>query len=118
MKFYYTDGSSTFNAVSGFGCVNSKQTETFSINSPSTLNSQPSTFEVFTFPHEANDFLDITITALDNTGSTLAEKKLENLYIQPKVITQHTCRFFNDSIPFSTSFTLENEGPWSDLWEQ
>ena len=81
------------------------------------LNSKLSTFEVFTFPHDSNDLLDITITALDNTGSTLAEKKLENLYIQPNVITQHTCCFFNDSILSSTSFTLENEGQWSDLLE-
>lgn len=27
IKFYYTGGSSTLNAKTGYGCVNSKQTE-------------------------------------------------------------------------------------------
>jgi len=120
MQFYYTGGSSTFNPFSGFGCVNSRQTETFSLsganNSSSPLGETEGgrTFEVYTFPHEANDFIDMKITALDAQGQAVAEKTLGNLYIQPNVITQHTCRFFNDSISTQASFQIEDEGRWSE----
>lgn len=116
MKFNYTGGSSSFNAVSGFGYVNSKQEEVFSIDS--TYYGKPSQFEIYTFPHEANDFIDVDYTALDKTGSVVAEGSMENMYIQPNKITQHTETFFEessepeDSVSVVQAFTLFNDGKW------
>lgn len=48
MKFYYTGGSSTFNPVSGYGCINSRQTEFRVVTSE--MHGKGCQFEVFTFP--------------------------------------------------------------------
>lgn len=130
MKFYYTGGSSTFNALTGYGSVNSRQTEIFTLSD--TDNSSPSgeteggrSFEVYTFPHESHDLLDVTITALDSNGTTVAESKLGNLAIQPNIITQHTCTFFTTSgttDPTTASvhpfFNIQDDGKWADVLEQ
>ena len=54
IKFYYTGGSSTLDATTGYGCVNSRQTEIFNF----TDNNRD--FTVYTFPHE-----EMTISILD-----------------------------------------------------
>lgn len=60
IKFYYTGGSSTLDATTGYGCVNSKQTESFKISN-STRD-----FVVFTFPHDVGNVnMDITFLNAD-----------------------------------------------------
>ena len=65
MKFYYTGGSSTLDATTGFGCVNSKQTEYREINDE--MGRKGMEFNVFTFPHAIEDTLKMTITALTSS---------------------------------------------------
>lgn len=113
MKFYYTGGSSTFNAISGFGCVNSKQTEILTVTNPSA---DTHTFEIYSFPHNTTGNLTIKVTAMDIAGNTITEKTYENVPIQQNVITQYTTQFFTD-IPgavttLSTTTTVENNGEW------
>ena len=59
IKFYYTGGSSTLDATTGYGCVNSRQTEIFNF----TDNNRD--FTVYTFPHEENKAIKMTISILD-----------------------------------------------------
>lgn len=115
MQFYFTGGSSTFNATTGFGCVNSKQTEVISIeNSKNTANGKA--FEIYTFPHEITDDLTIKVTALDASGNTITEATFNNVPIQQNVITQYTTPFFTNPpgtiTSFTTTATIENNGQW------
>lgn len=112
MQFFYTGGSSTFNAVTGFGCVNSRQTETFDVTTTGT----PSEYEVYTFPHDTTGTLTMKVTALDNAGNPVCEQTYENLAIQINTVTHQTTTFF-DTTPSSQStnlsFTIDNDGQWS-----
>lgn len=124
MQFYYTGGSSTFNAETGFGCVNSRQTETFTVSEED--HEQESRFEIYTFPHATSDNLNITVSALDTSGTTLYQTKLEDIYIEQNIITQHTEAFFNteedpatpDSTSSQLSISIRNNGEWADIINQ
>lgn len=59
IKFYYTGGSSTLDATTGFGCVNSRQTENFSMEDGGR------DFTVYTFPHEEEKNIKMSISFLD-----------------------------------------------------
>lgn len=120
IKFYYTGGSSTFNAVTGFGCVNSRQTEILKVQDANEDGSE-TVFEVYTFPHDISGFLNVTVTALDTSGNVLAETKYENVPITQNVITQYKTEFFNGFSEASSSFsaiaTIENGGQWQTTLE-
>lgn len=92
MKFYYTGGSSTFNPLSGFGCVNSRQTEYREV--AADMHGAGSRFEVFTFPHAAEDQLKITVTALNADNETVVEHVFTAVPIKRNVITQYSGSFF------------------------
>ena len=108
-KFYYTGGSSTFNPSTGFGCVNSKQTEY------RTTTADTKVYEVYSFPHTESDVLKITITALNATGVTISERLFEDVPIKLNTVTSYTGSFFNGSSGTITSssvgFTADNA--WS-----
>ena len=73
-KFYYTGGSSTFSPSTGYGCVNSKQTEI------RTVADGVTTFDIFTLPHTEDDVLTkLTVTALDANDNTVKERIFENV---------------------------------------
>jgi len=89
MKFYYTGGSSTFNPSSGFGCVNSKQTEY------RAADATTKTYEIYSFPHTESDMLKITATAINGTGVTIAERLFEDVPIKLNTVTSYSGSFFN-----------------------
>ena len=91
LKFYYTGGSSTFSAVSGYGCVQSRQTVTL------TVGSGQQTFDVFTFPHEESDVLKMTITALDAQDNAIDERVFEEVPVTRNQITRYTGNLFGGS---------------------
>lgn len=95
MKFYYTGGSSTFDATSGYGCVNSKQTELRDVES--TAYSSSSQYEVYTFPHADDKKLKMKVTALSSTSTTEREKTFENVPVTINEITQYEGNFFVES---------------------
>lgn len=83
-KFYYIGGSSTFSPSSGFGCVNSKQTEyrTFS---------DDGVYCLYTLPHDAIDVLTrLTVTALDAGDNIVGECTIENVPVTVNRITDCT----------------------------
>ncbi len=107
IKFYYTGGSSTFDATTGYGCVNSKQTEILNVS-----NGQKQ-FEVYTFPHDESDELKITVTALDANETALHERIFENVPVQRNMITQYTGSFYESTENFANSFKMTADGDWT-----
>ncbi len=88
IKFYYTGGSSTFDATTGFGCVNSRQTEIMEM-SPTQKD-----YDIYTFPHDGDKKLKITITVMDTKGNTLATTTLTDVSIIKNYITKYSGELF------------------------
>ena len=110
IKFYYTGGSSTLDASTGWGNVNSRQTVNFEIVNAD--KGKPAVFEVYTFPHEATSKLKITVTALDPDGQTVMEKTFENVPIQRKRITQYSGAFFESGQTSNSKITVVGDTTW------
>ena len=110
IKFYYTGGSSTFNPVTGFGCVNSKQTETLNI----TPNQQ--VYEVYTFPHDDGRKLQVTISVLDENDFTIASTTLTDVSVTKNYITKVSGKLFKEISGEGTgdiSIDLEFDPEWA-----
>ena len=88
IKFYYTGGSSTLNAKTGYGCVNSKQTEILDL----VKNQQ--VYEVYTFPHEGDKKLTVTIDILDKNDFTIATTTFSDVPILKNYITKYSGKMF------------------------
>lgn len=82
IKFYYTGGSSTLDAVTGYGCVQSQQTETFK------LQEGERDYSVYTFPREENKGLKMTINILDADAQSIKEYSKEGVPVKCNNITQ------------------------------
>ena len=82
IKFYYTGGSSTLDATSGYGCVNSRQTEIFK------LAKDQRDYSVYTFPHEDSQGLNMKISILDADGKTIRELDKDNIEVKCNYITK------------------------------
>lgn len=111
-KFYYTGGSSTLNPSTGYGCVNSKQTE---YRATVADGSPVSVYELYTSPHELNDVLKLVITAQDADNSTVNEWTMENIPVTKNKITTWTGSLFsNDGGGPSTdgSITITLDTTW------
>ena len=112
IRFYYTGGSSTFNAVTGYGCVNSKQTEFRTIGN----HEAGQTFDAFTFLHADSGTLKMAVTAYDNNGNIVKENDFDEAPMKRNCITQYCGTFFtgigNASYAFSNSFKVDNE--WTE----
>ena len=82
IKFYYTGGSSTLDAVTGYGCVKSRQTESFK------LQEGKRDYSVYTFPREENKGLKMTINILDADAQSIKEYSKEVVPVKCNNITQ------------------------------
>lgn len=82
IKFYYTGGSSTLDAVTGYGCVQSRQTESFK------LQEGERDYSVYTFPREENKGLKMTINILDADAQSIKEYSKEGVPVKRNNITQ------------------------------
>lgn len=82
IKFYYTGGSSTLDAVTGYGCVQSRQTESFK------LQEGKRDYSVYTFPREENKGLKMTINILDADALSIKEYSKEVVPVKRNNITQ------------------------------
>lgn len=82
IKFYYTGGSSTLDAVTGYGCVQSRQTESFK------LQEGKKDYSVYTFPREENKGLKMTINILDADAQSIKEYSKEGVPVKCNNITQ------------------------------
>ena len=100
LKFYYTGGSSTLDGLTGTGCVDSKQTEYRNVTSGVNL------YEVYTFPHNPEKPITMTITAQDANESTVEERIFENIGISKNKITRYRGDFFNSTTTTSKDFNV------------
>ena len=92
-KFYYTGGSSTLNPRTGYGCVQSKQTEYRLVV---VDGESVGTFELYTAPHELNDVLKLVITSQDSDNQTLNEWTMEDIPVTRNKITTWSGALFGD----------------------
>ena len=99
LQFYYTGGSGAFNAVTGLGSVASKQMVTFDVTPTSSKQ-----FDLYTFLHDLEDDISLTVTALDASGNTLYERKFD-VPMQQNHITWLTGEFFTGSGSSSINIT-------------
>lgn len=93
LKFYYTGGSSTLSAVTGYGSVNSKQTVVLDV-AP-----QQREFEVYTIPHAETGELKMTISALNAAGAIVYERTFENVPVQRNRVTRYVGDIFDGTTP-------------------
>jgi len=92
IKFYYTGGSSTLDATTGYGCVNSRQTETFK------LDEGIRDYSVYTFPHEENNGLSMSISILDAEAKSIKEYTKNNIPVERNYITKSDISIKNNTI--------------------
>lgn len=117
MRFYYTGGSSTLNAISGYGRVNSRQTELREVTADRV--GKASQFEVYSFPHSEKDTLKMEVTALDAAGATLYQKTFTEVPIQRNMITQYKGSFFGSSSgegDGSITIDLIVDDEWTEMY--
>lgn len=109
-KFYYTGGSSTLSALTGYGSVNSRQTVKMEV-APNQRE-----FEVYTFPKAETGTLKMTITALDATENSVKELVLPEVPVQRNMITVYTGAFFDGQSSQSNqaSFAMTADTAWTD----
>ena len=98
MRFYYTGGSGAFNATTGLGCVNSKQDVKFDITSAQKQ------FDLYTFLHDTEGTIHLTVSALDASGGIYAERDFD-VPMQQNYITWLSGPFFGGSSSGSTTIT-------------
>lgn len=94
MKFYYTGGSSTYDAIGGYGIVNSKQTEERTVSA--AAYNAGSTYEIYTFPRADSESIKLTVSALDESGTTLYERVFESVPVVRNQITVYSGKFFGE----------------------
>lgn len=113
MKFYYTGGSSTLDATTGYGCVNSKQTEYRKVSSNAYVGE--SQYEVYTFPHEETKLLKFEISALSGTSTTsttLYSKIIDNVTMKRNTITQYSGYYFGEEPSGGRGFDIRIDSEW------
>ena len=98
MRFYYTGGSGAFNATTGLGCVNSKQDVKFDITSSQKQ------FDLYTFLHDLEGTIHLTVSALDASGNEILQREFE-VPMQQNYITWLSGPFFGGSSSGSTTIT-------------
>lgn len=98
IQFYYTGGSGAFNAATGLGSVNSKQTVAFDVSSGQTQ------FDLYTFLHNQEDNVALKVTALDANGNVLFERDFD-VPMEQNHITWLSGAFFNGTGSSATTVT-------------
>ncbi len=112
MKFYYTGGSSTFDAVTGYGCVNSKQTEYRDVTAAAYEGS--SSYEVYTFPHSDGRNLKMDVSALSSDGTTVMySKTFEEVPVVVNQITEYTGSFYGENPDGGRGFNVTVDDSWT-----
>lgn len=89
MRFHYTGGSGAFNAYTGLGSVNSKQEMTFQVAGQKT-------FDLYTFLHDTEGTIHLTVTALDAQDLELDERDFD-IPLKRNLITKVSGPFFDTS---------------------
>lgn len=104
MRFYYTGGSGAFDATTGLGCVNSKQSVLFEVADGRKA------FDLYTFLHATEGTIHLKVTAYDAGDNVLYEREFD-VPMKQNSITLMTGSYFTGSV--SVSSVTINTG-WDD----
>lgn len=96
IEFRYTGGSSTLDAKSHEGCVNSRQTETREVDEE--MRKSPPTFAIYTFPRADSDGLKIKVYFNDKSGRTLFAADYEEVPVMVGKKTSYKCELPKDFV--------------------
>ena len=96
VEFRYTGGSSTLDAKSLEGCVNSRQAETREVTE--TMKTTPPTFSIYTFPRTESEGLKIKVSFNDKNGNNLHEENYEEVQVKIGMKTCHKCNLPKDFV--------------------
>ena len=116
VQFYYTGGSSTLDALSGEGCVNSRQTVKRTITDD--MRGKPATFEIYTFPKSDSKGLKLVVTAISPTGQTVYTRTFEDVPVARNQITQYKGALFTNGATesdTSSKFCVITNDAWTTL---
>lgn len=94
LNFYYTGGSGALDATTGYGCVNSKQSVT--VETDTTLDGQPLQYDLYTFLHDEEGALSLTVTATDADGQVLYQRTFDGIAMARNTITHFSGTFFTE----------------------
>lgn len=94
MKFYYTGGSSSLNALLGEGAVKSRQTEEIAVSTDMVGN--PGSFDIFSIPRSDSNLLTMEVTAFDNENAQIFHKRIVGVQIKRNFITELKGSFFGN----------------------
>ena len=111
LEFYYTGGSGTFNAATGLGNVNSKQTMKFDV----TAGDSGTEYDLYTFLHQEEDDITLTVRAYDAAGSELEQyKQIFEVPMKRRMITRLSGDYFTGvpSTSGDVSLTITINGDW------
>ena len=106
MRFYYTGGSGAFNAHTGYGSVNSKQSVIFEV----TENTKQ--FDLYTFLHADEGTIHLTVTAMDGGDNILKEREFDVPMVRNN-ITWLTGDYFTGSNAGTTTMTININTDWA-----
>ena len=98
MRFYYTGGSGAFDARTGLGCVKSKQDIFFDVTSGQKQ------FDLYTFLHDTEGIIHLTVTAYDDDDNILNERNFD-VPMEQNHITWLSGDYFSGSGSSATTFT-------------
>lgn len=98
MRFYYTGGSGAFDATTGLGCVKSKQDLKFDVTSGQKQ------FDLYTFLHDTEGIIHLTVTAYDENDNILNEREFD-VPMEQNHITWLSGDYFSGSGSSATTIT-------------
>lgn len=107
MQFYYTGGSGTFDASTGFGSVNSKQSIFFDVTEGQKQ------FDLYTFPHDTEGTLHLTVTAYDDGDNILKEREFEVPVTRNKITWLSGPYFTGSGSSSSSVFSIDVDTDWA-----
>lgn len=96
VEFKYTGGSSTLDAKSLEGCVNSRQAETREVSE--TMKTTPPTFSIYTFPRTESEGLKIKVSFNDKNGNSLYEENYEGVQVKVGMKACYKCNLPKDFV--------------------
>ena len=113
LRLYYSGGSCALNAVTGYGCVNSKQTVWYDL---STTTASPIQCDAYTFLHDETGTLKVTATAYSASDEVLYEHVFTDVSMERNHIKEYSGNFFvNGEEPIENPDTPDNpENPQTD----
>jgi hypothetical protein len=111
IRFHYTGGSGTFDAVAGgWGVVNSEQMQWYGVSGKTNQ------FDIYTIPHEGDDDqLKVKVNTYHDTAgdiSILSECEIEGIPVKRNHIT--TCRGYLFSPVFQQKFNITIDDVWDN----